>query len=90
MHKTLITTTALALLASPLAAQKGDKPVSPKPQAKEFQREGSGAKRARKDALEGKAPPPLQVTRWMNLEGKSLKLADLKGKVIAIKFWGVW
>jgi cytochrome c biogenesis protein CcmG, thiol:disulfide interchange protein DsbE len=57
----------------------------------DFKREGSPAKRALKDPLEGKAPPPLQVTGWLNTkDNKPLKLADLKGKVIILDFWGVW
>ncbi len=40
-----------------------------------------------KDALEGKAPPALQVSSWMNAPGKG---PDLKGKVVVLDFWGVW
>src|SRR5262245_14454020 len=43
-----------------------------------------------KDALEGKAPPELKVKEWMNTGGKELKLADLKGKVVVLDFWGTW
>ena len=43
---------------------------------------------AAKDAAEGKAPPRLSVSGWMNSE--ALKLADLKGKVVLLKFWGTW
>jgi thiol-disulfide isomerase/thioredoxin len=43
-----------------------------------------------KDELEGKTPPELQVKDWLNTEGKELKLADLKGKVVVLDFWGVW
>jgi thiol-disulfide isomerase/thioredoxin len=53
-------------------------------------REGSGERRAAKDALEGKAPPALKVQNWINTEGKELKLSDLKGKVVVLDFWGVW
>ncbi|MFP6582171.1 MAG: TlpA disulfide reductase family protein [Candidatus Hydrogenedentota bacterium] len=47
---------------------------------------------AKKDALEGKAPPALgNLTGWMNtVDGKPLAWADLKGKVILIDFWGTW
>ena len=38
--------------------------------------------------LEGKEAPALEVNNWMNTEG--LTLADLKGKVVVIDFWGVW
>lgn len=59
--------------------------------ADDFKRErGKGdAKDAAKDALEGKVPPKLAVGSWMNTEG-ALKLADLRGKVIVLDFWGVW
>ncbi len=43
-----------------------------------------------KDALENKEPPVLAVTNWQNTDGSELTLADLKGKVVVIDFWGVW
>ena len=56
-----------------------------------FQRERDGKTDARKNALEGRAPPALAVNGWMNTQdGAALKLADLKGKVIVLDFWGVW
>ena len=55
-----------------------------------FPREGSPAQRAKRDSLEGKAPPALQVRDWLNTNGKALSLADLRGKVVLIDFWGVW
>ena len=56
-----------------------------------FQREGSGAKRAVKDALEGKAPPKLVVANWKNTEkDRPLAWKDLRGKVVVLDFWGVW
>ena len=60
------------------------------PSGDDFQREGSGENRAAKDALEGKAPPALAVTGWMNTGGESLDLASLKGKVVVLDFWGTW
>ena len=69
----------LALVAATALAQGDD-----------FPREGTGDKRAAKDALEGKAPPALQVKGWLNTDGKELKLADLHGKVVLLDFWGVW
>ena len=54
----------------------------------DFPRERGGAKDEAKDALEGKPPPALDVRSWMNSD--PLVLADLRGKVVAIKFWGVW
>lgn len=55
--------------------------------ADDFKREG---KREKKDVLEGKAPPPLEVKDWVNTDGKELKLSDFKGKVVLVDFWGVW
>lgn len=56
----------------------------------EFKREGSGERRALKDALENKAPPELQVAGWINTDGQELRLADLQGNVVVLDFWGVW
>ena len=55
-----------------------------------FKREGTGAKRAKKDRLEGIAPPELQVDQWMTTDGTALNLAALRGDVIVLDFWGVW
>lgn len=72
----LITPLALALLVgAPTAGQTDD-----------FAREG---KRQAKDLLEGKAPPSLQVSDWMNTDGP-LDLASLRGKVVVLDFWGTW
>jgi thiol-disulfide isomerase/thioredoxin len=38
--------------------------------------------------LEGKRAPALAVTGWLN--SKPLNLADLRGKVVLIDFWGTW
>ncbi len=54
-----------------------------------FPREGNPAQRAKKDPLEGKAPPPLVVGSWRNTD-QPLALADLRGKVVLLDFWGVW
>ena len=56
----------------------------------DFKREGSEAHRADVDPLEGKAPPTLLATNWLNTNGKPVKFEDLKGKVIVIDFWGTW
>jgi hypothetical protein len=70
---------ALAFIGAPPNAQSaGD----------DFKREGNPAQRAKKDPLEGKVPPGLSVTSWMN--SQPLRLSDLLGKVVVIKFWGVW
>ena len=48
-------------------------------------------KNAAKDALEGKAPPKLDVGGWLNTpDGKALTWADLRGKVVLIDFWRTW
>jgi thiol-disulfide isomerase/thioredoxin len=58
----------------------------PKDDFKRERREGETAK----NELEGKSPPALQVRDWLNTDGKEIKLAELKGKVIVLDFWGVW
>lgn len=70
----------MALAWTALVAAQGDG----------FPREGEGEGRAKKDALEGKAPPRLAVESWMNTEGKALDLASLRGKVVVLDFWGTW
>lgn len=70
---------ALCLLGSAVAQEQDP-----------FPREGNPAQRAKKDPLEGKAPPALQVKDWQNTEGKALSLAELRGNVVLIDFWGVW
>ena len=73
-----------ALCLAGIAASQGDGPKDG------FPREGEPAQRVKKDALEGKAPPALEVRNWLNTEGKALSFADLRGKVVLIDFWGVW
>ena len=58
----LITTLTLAFALATTAA------------ADDFPREGTKAQRARKAPLEGKAPPPLSVTKWQNIDGEALEL----------------
>ena len=55
---------------------------------KDAWREGDPASRARFADLEGKAPPALSVENWIN--GKPMKLEDLKGKVVLLDFWATW
>ncbi len=88
---------APAQKAKPKAQSQPTAKAKAKTQKKDdFQRERrvrkgkTDARSAAKDKLEGKKAPPLQVAQWMNIEGKSLSLDSLRGKVIAIKFWGVW
>lgn len=59
-------------------------------QQADFKREGEGAVRVQKDALENKPPPVFQLSGWMNTDGKAFTLEDLKGKVVILDFWGVW
>lgn len=42
------------------------------------------------DALEGKTPPALQVSEWVNVERVPPPLASLKGKVVVIRVWATW
>jgi len=56
----------------------------------DYRRERGGEKDAAKDALEGKIPPALQVSNWMNTNGSALRLSDLRGKVVILDFWGTW
>ncbi len=70
-----------AILGAALPALAQDDP---------FPREGRPEQRAQKDPLEGKAPPALTVKDWHNTDGKALSLAELRGKVVLIDFWGVW
>jgi hypothetical protein len=72
---------AALFLAGTVFAQ--DPPKDP------FPREGKPAQRKQKDALEGKAPPALVVGAWQNTPAP-LALADLRGKVVLLDFWGDW
>ncbi len=38
--------------------------------------------------LEGKPAPALQVEGWINSD--PIGLAELRGKVVVLDFWGVW
>lgn len=81
---------AATFAAAPAAQQPETQRPAPGTHQNDFKREGKARQRTQKDALEGKAPPALAVTRWMNIKGKSLSWSELKGKVILLKFWGVW
>ena len=86
--KAILSLASILMLAmhsvSPLPAQSAAQD--------DFQREGRN--RQAKDALEGKRPPALQVSNWLHADALPSKgkatLAALKGKVVLLKFWGVW
>jgi len=80
--KSIFWTLALSFLLLPLVAIAEDS----KDDFKRERKEGDTSK----DALEGKAPPALQVENWLNTDGKPLDLAKLKGKVVVLDFWGTW
>ena len=50
--------------------------------------EGKPDRRAELRKLYQSAPPPLEVTSWMN--GKPMTLEDLKGKIVVLDFWATW
>ena len=54
------------------------------------ERRAGDPRSALKDALEGRPAPDLVVDGWRNTDGESLRLADLRGSVVLLKFWGVW
>ena len=55
-----------------------------------FARERNGDSAAAKDALEGKAPPKLTTSEWLNSGAKAPNWANLKGKVVVLDFWAHW
>jgi len=79
----------MLLAALTIAATGAIGQGTPRQTKDDFKREGSPAQRKLKDALEGKAPPRLQVTGWVNSK-KPIELRALAGKVVVIKFWGTW
>jgi thiol-disulfide isomerase/thioredoxin/Leucine-rich repeat (LRR) protein len=66
----------------------------------EFWRRGVAEERADRDALEDLPPPALAVDWKFNVEeqpqdpfgevSRALSLADLRGKVVLVHFWGAW
>jgi len=58
----------------------------------DFARERTPKNQVAKDSLEQKAPPAFIAEGWVNLskQAKSLSLAELRGKVVIIDFWGTW
>ncbi len=69
---------AVAVLGAAVAAQD------------DFRREGKPERRTLLAPLEGDVAPALSVTDWMNTRAGGLRLAKLRGKVVLLKFWGVW
>ncbi|MEM4408860.1 MAG: hypothetical protein QXI19_08970 [Candidatus Caldarchaeum sp.] len=55
-----------------------------------FARERSGQSAALKDALEGKAPPPIRVKTWLNVGDKPPTWESLRKKVVLVEFWAHW
>jgi hypothetical protein len=53
-----------------------------------FKRERNGKTDSLKDQVEGKAPPKLIASEWLN--SKPLTWEALKGKVVLIDFWAHW
>jgi thiol-disulfide isomerase/thioredoxin len=81
IRRIMLIAVALVLTGTAVADQPADG----------FERERSPKNGAAKDALEGKAPPALQVKGWVNTEGgKEVTLDGLRGKVVVLDFWGVW
>jgi cytochrome c biogenesis protein CcmG, thiol:disulfide interchange protein DsbE len=68
------------------SADKGSEPTAAKIDPSWF--EGDAAARAKKDKLQGKPAPELQVKDWTN--GDKTTLASLKGKVVLLDFWATW
>jgi len=50
--------------------------------------EGTGERRRLLDAMCGKPPPALDVQTWIGTP--PLTLAELRGKVVLLDFWGKW
>lgn len=50
--------------------------------------EGDPARREKLAAIQGKPAPEIEAAAWMN--GKPVRLSDLRGKVIMLDFWGKW
>ena len=50
--------------------------------------EGDAQRRNLLSKIQGKPAPPLEVENWFG--SKSLKLSNLRGKVVMLDFWGTW
>lgn len=84
--RTLIPTLALLAFAATDATAQADAQTDA-----DFSREGD---RSAKDALEGQTAPTLEMQSWLNAGGEdgtiALDLADLRGSVVVLDFWGTW
>jgi len=59
--------------------------------ADDFKRERIPARdTTSQDALEGKTPPAICVSAWLNVDGEAPELAHLKGSVVVLRFWATW
>jgi thiol-disulfide isomerase/thioredoxin len=56
----------------------------------DIKRERNGKSDAAKDAMEGKAPPPMAFDGWANIAKEPKDWASLKGSVVLIDFWAHW
>ncbi len=56
-------------------------------QAKQQQQQGSQQAQQEPEGLEGKTPPDFTAK---TLDGKEVKLSDLKGKPVILDFWATW
>lgn len=56
----------------------------------DFKRERNGKTDTVKNSWEGKAPPQLEITNWLNASSKQVTWNSLKGKVIVVDFWTYW
>ena len=84
--KPILSLSALLLLAMVVSS-----PLVEANQDGKLQRERKGNETdAKKDAMEGKTPPALDVITWQNTDGKPLTWESLRGKVVVIDFWGTW
>lgn len=75
---------AFAVLAAALSAG------GPQGSSDGFRRERDPETAAKKDALEGTAPPQIVATEWLNAPFEKFDWKRFKGKVVLIDFWAFW
>lgn len=56
----------------------------------DIRRSGLAAARIEKNAIEGKRPPELHLSGWINAPENGLSMEGLRGKVVLVDFWGTW